>query len=315
MYSAINYEDMSTAAPYDNRTVREYCDVHFNTEVRENLIAPLTRALLLVEPERTSVVDLFAAMKSLLVADHLLTNPNGVAAFLQRAVEGIDVRCNTSILHVTESDGSVDVVVDGATDEPTRFDGCVVALPARNTLEVLPHLDERRRTYLKDLEYSTCIVVNLGISRAPDENASMVLIPRHDDTGLAAVGLGHNLAPGRVPPGGGILTAYWMTKWSQDHWSCEDDELVSLTSATIERLFPGWVTDIEAAHVTRWDPAVVASRPGTFRDLVGFSDQADPQSRVVLAGDYMAQTSVNASVAAGELAATRLARVLTSNYL
>jgi predicted NAD/FAD-dependent oxidoreductase len=51
---------------------------------------------------------------------------------------------------------------------------------------------------------------------------------------------------------------------------------------------------------------MVASSPGTYRDLAAFHRAADPTDPIQLAGDYLARSSVNAAVRAGELAAQRL---------
>jgi oxygen-dependent protoporphyrinogen oxidase len=50
--------------------------------------------------------------------------------------------------------------------------------------------------------------------------------------------------------------------------------------------------------------------PGTYEGLGRFVARVDPRARVQLAGDYLAQSSVNASVAAGARAADRLAAIL-----
>ena len=138
----------------------------------------------------------------------------------------------------------------------------------------------------------------------------MVLIPRTVNPALPVIGLGHNLAPDRVPPGGGILTAYWIREWSQQHWGDTDEEIVGLTRTAVNDLFPGWAEDIQASEVTRWSPALVASRPGTFAELGVFARGCRNDRRIQLAGDYHAQTSINASVGAGQRAAEDIANLL-----
>ncbi len=312
MYSAINYEDLSTAAGFDDQTVRQYVDRHYSPEVREKLIAPLTRALLLVEPEQTSVVDLFAAIKSLLVAGWLWTHPEGVGFFIERAARDLEVHLSATVETATEDSDGVEVVwSDGnAVVHRERFDAAVLAVSAADVLEIHKGLDVDRARYLSDLDYSESIVVSLGVGTAPPEPASMVLIPRDLNPDLPVIGLGHNLAPGRVPPGAGILTAFWMRDWSRRHWQADDDELRDLTVQAVNGLRPGWAADVCASHVARWSPAVVASRPGTFVGLRDFAARSRFDRRIQLAGDYHAQTSVNASVAAGEGAAARVTALL-----
>ena len=311
MYSALHYEDLSAAAEFDDQTVREYVDRYFSAEVREYLIAPLTRALLLVEPEQTSVVDLFAAIKSLLVPGHLWTHPDGVAFFIERAARDLDVQLKATVETVTEDPDAVEVVWSrGGVVRHDRFDAAILAISADDVLKTHAGLDFERSRYLKELDYSESIVVSLGVGTAPREPASMLLVPRDVNPGIPVIGLGHNLAPNRVPPAGGILTVFWMREWSRQHWQSDDETLVELTIRAVDELRTGWANDVRVSHVARWSPAVVASRPGTFVGLRDFSARSRCDRRIHLAGDYHAQTSVNASVAAGERAAAHVTDLL-----
>lgn len=310
MSSRINDEDLSTAAELDTESVQDYLDRTYPREVGERLLGAFTRARFLVEPDQTSVVDLFAAIKTFLVADHLWTHPEGVGFFLDRAARRLDVRLSTRVEAVHEREADVEVIWsadDAAGSE--RFDGCVLAVTARDLLAIHPGLDSVRRDYLQQLEYSTCLVVNLGVALAPEESAGVMLIPREVCPDMPAVGLGHRLAPGRAPTGAGVLTGYWMSAWSQEHWDDSDTEIVDQTAATIRRIFPDWPLEVQAFDVARWESAMVASRPGTFLGLRIFALRSMRDRRIQVAGDFLAQTSVNASVAAGE---TMAARTLTA---
>ncbi len=311
MFGSINYRDLGTAARFDTESLHDYCTRHYPDPVRDNLLEPITRALLLTEPEQTSVVDLFAACKSLLVAGHILGHPEGVGFFLDRAAP-------PPARGTRAAGGGVAAIAGGGRGRGAgaggprtdTFDAAVLALPAGPTLAVHPGLDPVARKYLENLTYSTAVVVSLGVGRAPAETSSMVLVPRDVEPDLCVVGLGHNLAPGRAPAGAGVLTAFWMSDWSERHLADPDDELVATTRATVDRLFPGWADDVRVSAVARWTPALVSSRVGTYAELVEFHAHLDPRSRIQLAGDYHAQTSVNASVAAGARAADRLAGVV-----
>lgn len=310
MYRSINPFDISAAGRFDDRSVGAWAEGRLSAELYEYFIAPLCRALFLVEPEETSVVAMFSAAKSLLVAGHLLTHSEGIGAFLERAAEKLDVTFGARVARVVDA-GEVDVEwSDPSGAHVDRFDACVVALPGKAVLDVVPGLDGVRRTYLQRLRYGRAMVVHLGVCPRPAESSSMVLIPRSVEPALPVVGLGHNLAPGRAPDGKGTLVAFYMDTWSREHWEEPDSEIVEATKASIDRLFPGWVDEVEAAAVTRWNPAQVHATPGTYRDLAAFQAMCRPSDRIQLAGDYLAQTSVNASVAAGRRAASRLRELL-----
>jgi oxygen-dependent protoporphyrinogen oxidase len=246
-----------------------------------------------------------------LVADHLWTHPQGVGFFIGRAADKLDVKMRATVNSVLEDTDGVEVEwrMHGPPQRE-RFDACVLAVSAADVLRVHKGLDAGRAHYLEKLDYSSSIVVSLGLAQAPDEAASMVLIPRTTNPSMPVIGLGHNLAPDRVPAGGGILTAFWMREWSQQHWGDDDETLVAHTVAAIRGLLPHWPMNVRASNVARWSPALVASEPGTFTGLQDFTTRMVHDKRIQLAGDYLAQTSVNASVAAGETAAKRLATLL-----
>jgi oxygen-dependent protoporphyrinogen oxidase len=297
----------SGAARFDDETVSEWGRRTFHSRVVDNFVTPLSRALFLVEPERTSVADLFSAAKTLLVAGHLMTHRDGTGFFLDAAASQLDVVCNAAVTEVKEDRDGVLLRGDGFEH---RSSAAVIALPARPTLAVYPDLDPAQRMFLENLEYSANIVVNLGVARAPDELSSMVLIPRDIFPDLPVIGLGHNLGPGRAPAGKGVLTAFWIERWSREHWADTDQQLVDLTVEAINQLRSGWVIDVEATAVARWDPGFVVATPGTSRRLREFTSRVDPTARIQLAGDYLSQSSVNASVTAGQVAANRVAVAL-----
>ena len=310
-YTSINPEDLGTAAQYDSESVHEYCSRRFPDSIRDNLLEPMTRALLLVEPEQTSALDLFASCKALLVAGHILTHPESVGFFLDRAAGHLRVEFGAKVSGITESGSGVDLTVtdqDGARVE--HVDAVVLAVPAAEAVAAWPGLDEARRDYLSNLEYSTCTVVSLGLERAPAESSSLVLVPRDIDPDLPVAALGHNLAPGRTPPGGGIVTVFWMTDWSRRHADDPDETIAKETIERLGRLFPSWDLTVRTSVVTRWQEAVVASRVGTYVGVRDVNRRGAADGRIQLAGDYHAQTSVNASVAAGERVARRLGEVL-----
>ena len=313
MSGSMNFYDLSSAARWDTETVAEYCQRRLNPELFEYFIGPLCRSLFLVEPEHSSVVDLMCSAKSVLTATHLAGHPQGIGHFLQVAADRLNVKLGTRVTRVEEADYVIRVVWDHDGEElSSEFDACVISLPAHQLLKVYPQLDDVRRDYLSSIQYSTSIMVQLGLGQRTDEISSMLLIPREVEPSLPVVSLSHNLSPNRAPEGKSALTAYWMSDWSEQHWNKSDSELTQMTVETINRLFPGLANKLETSVVTRWQPALVAATPGVYRGLVDFANASDPSARVQLAGDYLAQTSVNSSVASGERAAENIKKQFLS---
>ncbi|WP_419851182.1 protoporphyrinogen/coproporphyrinogen oxidase [Candidatus Poriferisocius sp.] len=311
IYRSVNDSDLASAAPFDVESVDHWCRRRgVDEQVVTMFIRPLCRALFLVEPAETSIVDLFGAMKSVLLAGRLLTHSDGVGFFLDRIAQRLDVEVCAEVNRVSPAGGGAKVEwTSGSLPRSETVDGVVVATPASRVPDLVECLTPAARQYLYALSHSRTIVVSLGLATAPDETSSMVLIPREIDPSLPVVGLTHNMADGRTPPGGGILTAFFMTDWSNEHWADEDNRLVDGFVDTLRLRFPAWPLDsLQTAVVTRWDPALVASRVGTYRDLVHLREATGERSSIQLAGDYFARSSVNAAVTSGELAAGRLAR-------
>lgn len=312
MFRSINFYDMSTMAEYDTETIADYTTRHYPSGIRDTFLHAAPRALLVQEPEQSSVVDLFSGLKALLVGSYIVSHPEGVDFYLTRAAKQFDVTHRARVLEVTETEDGVTIRwQDGSGEHLDTADAAVIACTGKQILGIYPGLDATRRAYLENLEYSSCIVVQLGVRNMPAEKASMVLIPRDVEPDLPVVGLGHNLGPNRAPAGDGALTAFWMSDWSRAHMDDSEEDLVALTVDTINRHLPGWADSVETTLVTRWQEALVASRPGTYAGLVDFQAANDPNARVQLAGDYLAQASVNASIASGERTAERLKAVLS----
>ena len=173
-------------------------------------------------------------------------------------------------------------------------------------LEVYPQLDPVRREVVEGIEYSTCVDVHLGLSAPPAEPSMLVQVPRRVDPDLCAIVLDHNRAPGRAPAGKGLLASYWHTAWADEQWDREDKDVVEAALPSLDRILPGVAGHVELAHVQRWRPGVVMSRPGTYRDLARFTAATDPAARVQLCGDYLSASTTNASLCSGKRAAARL---------
>jgi oxygen-dependent protoporphyrinogen oxidase len=173
-------------------------------------------------------------------------------------------------------------------------------------LAVYPQLDPVRRAVVEDIEYSTCVDVHLALSAPPAEESMMLQVPSREHPDLCVIVLDHNRAPGRAPAGKGLLTSYWHTAWGDQQWDRPDDEIVETAVPVIDRILPGVADAVEFARVQRWRPAVVMSRPGTYRDLARFTAATDPAARVQLCGDYLSASTTNASLCSGERAAERI---------
>jgi len=303
----LDWYDLGRAADLDTESAREWADRRLSPEILDYIIDPALGALFVASPDRLSVVDFLFAVRNIL-GGSFFNSPNGVGFLPEGLARHVAVELNARCTSVEERAGGVTVTWDrpGEDEHVTDAAVCVIALSGHQMAAVYPQLDPVRRDVVADIEYSTCIDVHLGLSSPPNEPAMMVQVPSREDPDLCVVVLDHNRAPGRAPAGKGLLTSYWHTGWADQQWERSDGEIVEAALPAIDRLLPGVARTVEFAHVTRWRPAVVMSRPGTYRDLARFSAATDVTTRVQLCGDYLSASTTHASLCSGERAAERL---------
>ncbi|MFO0580286.1 MAG: NAD(P)/FAD-dependent oxidoreductase [Polyangia bacterium] len=305
--AALDWYDISKAAPWDIESAAQYARRRLNDELLEYLLAPALGSFHLSSPERLSIVDFFFALRNVLGGTFF--NSRTGADFLCRGLAAqLPVELTAHVSGVAEHAGGVRVAWSrpGMPERIEDASACVVAVPATQVRALYPQLDAVRSDVLGRIEYSTSVAVHLGLARAPDERAILIQVPRREHPELRAVIFDHNKAPGRAPPGKGLLATYWQHDFGLRNYERDDAAVIETAIAGIDRVLPGLGGDIELAHVQRWRSAAVLSRPGAYRELTRLVQATDPRARVQLAGDYFSISTSHASLCSGERAAQRL---------
>lgn len=297
-------------AELDRQSVDEYARKLLTDEAYHYFVQPLLGDFYFAPPEELSVVNLFLLLRTMLGA-RFFNSPQGLGFLPEGLAEGLDVELSATVTEVVEDAGGVTVTWrsgggEGAGERVITADAAVVAVPAMHAPPILPGLDAASREYLASVPYGRTIVVNLALTVPPPEPAMWLTVPDRTHPDVDVVILDHNKAPGRVPPGAGLLTVYWQRDWAERHWDADDSRVVDTAVAEVRRLLPGIDGRVAEGHVWRWDPCAVARPVGGFRALAEFCRRQDPGARIQLAGDYFGITSVESSVASGERAAARL---------
>ena len=303
----LDWYDLGRAADLDIETARQYADRRLSSEILEWIIDPALGALFVASPERLSVVDFLFAVRNIL-GGSFFNSPTGIGFLPRGLARHLDVELSARCTSVEERAGGVTVTWEraGEREHVEEAAVCVIALSGHQMLAVYPQIDPVRREVVEDIEYSTCVDVHLGLAAPPDEAAMMIQVPRREHPDLCVVVLDHNRAPGRAPAGQGLLTSYWHTAWGDQQWDRDDADIVAEAIPAIDRILPGVAGQVEFTRVQRWRPAVVMSRPGTYRDLARFTAATDTTARVQLCGDYLSASTTHASLCSGERAAERI---------
>ena len=93
----------------------------------------------------------------------------------------------------------------------------------------------------------------------------------------------HVRTPAGVPPGKGLVVAFWAPEWCTARLKV-DNETVS--AATLEHLMPGITELVEFSAIDRWSPGNPDLHVGNHRLYARMDRGTDPRDRIALAGDY-----------------------------
>jgi oxygen-dependent protoporphyrinogen oxidase len=308
----LSYEDLSIASAYDIESPAAYARRRgIDGELYDYLIEPTVRAGAGVPGDVISVVEFFFLWQKVL-GTKLYAFRDGYTSFMERLAAPLDVRLGVRVEQVVEHPGGVEVTwtaPDGQRCETGA--GAIISSMGNEVPGLLPQLDPDRAAFLRNLRYTSCININVGLSRPPaNMPASFVVFPRPASEALFAIIAEHNKAPGRTPPGKGLIGLYSMNEWAVEHADDDDDAVLAGLLRDAAPLMPRVEDDIEFARVNRWYPVLVYSHPGLYRELGRFHATRRRNGRVHLAGSYNSSGNVNTAVAAGERAARELADAL-----
>ena len=309
----LSYEDLSIASAYDTETPEQYCRRRgLDGELYDYLIEPTVRGGAGVPASVISVVEFFFLWQKVL-GTKLFAFHDGYSSFPERLAAALpDVRLSTEVVEVFEDADGVAITCVGAdgTQYTERGAGVIVSSMGNRVPDIVPQLDSDRAKFLRDLNYTSTMSINLALNRIPDCSASFVVVPRPVSDGLFAVILEHNKAPGRAPQGRGLVSLFMMNQWAVDHMDATDDQILSDVLPEVEKVLPGIGNDIEFTRVNRWYPVLVYSHPGLYKKLGRFHAARDRNSRIHLAGSYNSSGNVNTATTAGERAVRELLQAL-----
>jgi oxygen-dependent protoporphyrinogen oxidase len=307
------YDKPQERAELDTESVDQYCRRRLNTEIRDRLLAPLMGGLFVVDGATVSVAGLFFSLVKFL-GGGMLGYRGGIDFFARALAERLDVRLSTEVTHVerTPNGARVSYRQDGAT-LTEDVDGVVLSVAAPLVPPIYPGLDPQiQGILLEGLKQANYISVRFALSRKPDKDGLLVVVPFGALGGIGTVMFEHNISPGAAPPGKGLVGVLLYHEWATPRMDHTEDELISEILPELERVVPGITEMIEFAQITRWQPAALLGDPGTHRLIAEVERRIDPTDRVQLAGDFLSIPSINGSIVTGEAAAQRLAIAITS---
>ena len=308
----LSYEDLSEAGEYDIETPEQYAKRRgLDGELYDYLIDPVVRGGAGVPGSMISVVEFFFLWQKVL-GSKLYAFKDGYSQFPEALAAGIDeIRLGIEVKEVVETADGVEVTYTGRDGDRTETGiGAIVSSMGNRVPDIVPGLARERAQFLRDLNYTSTISINLARSRRPDVKPSFVVVPRPVSEGLFSIIFEHNKVPGRCPEDKGLATLFTMNEWAVQNRDHDDETVLANIIGDAEKVVPGLSDDIEFMRVNRWYPVLVYSHPGLYRELGRFHASRDRSSRIHLAGSYNSSGNVNTATVAGERAARELVAAL-----
>jgi protoporphyrinogen/coproporphyrinogen III oxidase len=305
----LDYRRPQAHAELDTESVSDYCARRLNDELLERVVSPLITGLYLDDGRGISAAGLYVSLAKL--GGGLLGYPGGGDFIVQALATRLALQANAEVLLVEQEADGARVVWshDGQTHEE-RVDGVVLAVDSPTVLKIHPGLDGHIRGILAGFEYCNVISVRFALTRRPQSEATVVVVPYGAVGGIGLVIHEHAISLDAAPPGAGAVGVMLHHDWATARMDGTDDELLAEIVHDLESLLPGIGHDIAFAEVNRWQPVAPSGRPGTQRRVAELNDAIDPDARVQLAGDFLTIPGLEGSTVAGEAAAGRLAAAL-----
>ncbi|MCO6043007.1 protoporphyrinogen oxidase [Aeoliella sp. ICT_H6.2] len=237
-------------------------------EAFERIVQPLAGGIFMGDPERLSLKSCFpqfAAMEaehgSLIKATQaarkqreakadgkpqsVFTAPaGGLGRIIEAAAEklGERVRCGQRVVQLASRDDAwqlrVEDIQTGEQADET-YDAVIVATPASATARLLESVDPRVSELLAGVEYSSCVIVQLGYQRkniAHPLDAAGVVVPNVEGRALQACSFSSVKYAGRAPDGSVVLRAFFGGAMRPELPAMSDEKLIELAKSEVGTL-------------------------------------------------------------------------------
>lgn len=299
------YERMPDCGAYDTETVADWAQSRFSRELREYALDTTLRGIFATSAATAPRVD-FLAILALLRGARLVAFRGGMGAYAEALARDLDLQLHAEVQEVTPTADGVRVRWRDAQQvehcEAAR--ACIVALPARFTRTVLPGLDRWRQEFLQRVRHGQTFVLNVALQRPPNVAATYIQVPQAAHPFVTGIMLDHHKAPGRAPPGKGLLSVAVLDRWCEQHWQEPDAQVQRQLLDAVDSLLPGTRQNAVFVELHRWHQEY--NTVGFYRELGEFRRLCEGDARIQLAGDFHSMQNLEAATITGLRAAQRL---------
>jgi oxygen-dependent protoporphyrinogen oxidase len=308
---SLGYDTYDELASIDSETLREYARRELGEELLQYVGRPLVSGTWVADDADTSIALCLWTIRNMLVPN-VYNLKSGVAALPEALARHTTPKLGHAVVNVTDAGSGVEVTYtqDGGPDQTATFDACVIAVTAGPALAMFPQMDDNHRGLYATTRYRRLGSVCLGLSRRPDDPATYILVPPHEDPDTIAVVADHHKAPGRAPEGKGLLTVLLSHEYLQRSEELSDEQVLAYALDRASQYHGDLSSSLEEHAVVRWPESVPTIYAGRFRQIADFRARMNRTARVQFASDLDRIPGVNGALVSGHEAAQRIVEAL-----
>ncbi|MCX4747958.1 FAD-dependent oxidoreductase [Kitasatospora sp. NBC_01287] len=303
--------DHPEATAFGELTISQLSE-RYHPDLHDALLQPLAGCFFGWRSERSAIGPMAAMLAATGgVGTRWLTYRDGMDTLARRVAAGLRVSTGAALHRVVEGPSAVRLeFADGIVRTARQV---VLALPAPAALALHPGVPAQERPYLAACGYTPMLKVACLLDRplpAPTRAPSYgLLIPATESRVVAGAILDHLKAPGRVPPGRGLVSLLLAPGAIPDLLTAPDAEVVTTAVTEADRFLPGLAAALRTARVFRHEHGLPEATPAALRLRPAFL--ARPLRRIDYAGDWVAlRPNSEAAIGSAALPAQRLAAAL-----
>lgn len=297
--------DLSLMMKYDDIRMSDFFRRNYRKDSVDRILAPLANATY-GTPDDISlgfIVSLFPV----LTGKHY-TLRGGMGAFTRRLAElGPPVKTGAAVERIAIEDGRARGVELAGGSELVEADIVVCAANANHAAEMLGDLDDWQVQFLKEVEYSTCINVFLGIEK-PFLQKWMLAIPGSAGSFISLFSEETVKDRSRAPEGKGLTQVVILSGRARRMMSLDDEEIIQRTHSELRRLLPDYPESLLFSQVIRHEVVIPLQGPGYQKRLARFTEGVKNIRALHLSGDYTSSGIIEGAVQRGEETAMSILR-------
>ena len=290
--STFHYENMGELADLDHETTRAFCHRVLTEEIDDYLASPTIRAGSLVSSAQAPVGDWLWQLAGYR-APNMLQFDEGMDTYARALASNLNVKLSTDVKRVSNENGKAVLDINGTRQ---TFDAAVMAITPPAALALTSMVTPQQQEFFASVKSSYLICIHLGLSKKPDIDQAMLLLPEKEAPDLLLILLDHNKLARRAPEGKGVVTVWATIEWSRAHENASDEEIIAKLSRLAEPFIGKTDGLVEVALVSRWDHVCAATEVGFFTKLRDYMQTRNLNQPLFFSGDYVAEGIEGATV-------------------